>query len=186
MEYKDVKCLAEDVNGLKCRFYLKKEGDRPLIVIGLNPSTADETSPDATMRKIIGFINKWNDRSSYNFDGFIMLNLYPLRETSPKVLNQTHQFNPTLHERNMEIISDTLKHHPNAKILLCYGDSIESVKWLKDCRDDLLKLMVKHESCSLFSLGDLTNMKNPRHPSRLAYSIDMQPYLNPFNCPESL
>ena len=185
MEYKDVECLAENLNGFKCRFYLKKDGENPLIVIGLNPSTADETTPDATMRKVIGFINKWNERSSYNFDSFIMLNLYPLRETSPDVLNQTHEFNAILHERNMEIISDTLNQHPNAKILLCYGDSIESVRWLKYCRDEILKLMVRHEGCSLFSLGNLTNMKNPRHPSRLAYSIDMQPYLNPFTLTES-
>ena len=180
MEYKDVKCLAEVVNGFNCRFYLKKEGNRPLIVIGLNPSTADETNSDATMRKIIGFINNWNERSSYNFDGFIMLNLYPLRETSPEVLNQNHEFNPALHARNMEVISMILDNHTNAEILLCYGDSIESVKWLKDCRDDILKLIARHEGCSLFTLGDLTNMKNPRHPCRLAYTTDLKRYSNPF------
>lgn len=180
MEYKDVKCLAEVVNGSNCRFFLKKEGDRPLIVIGLNPSTADKTNSDATMRKIIGFINNWNERSSFNFDGFIMLNLYPLRETSPEVLNKRHKFNPVLHARNMEVISMILASHPNAEILLCYGDSIESVRWLKDCRDDILKLIARQEGCSLFTLGDLTNMKNPRHPCRLPYTTDLKRYSNPF------
>lgn len=183
MEYKDIKCLAEDINSMKCRFYLKKEGNRPLIVVGLNPSTADETTPDATMRKIIGFINNWNDRFSYNFDGFIMLNLYPLRETSPVVLNRTHEFNPVLHARNMEVISMILETHPHAEILLCYGDSIETVRWLKDCRDEILELIANYEGCSLFTLGGLTNMKNPCHPCRLAYSTNLEPFDNPFRVP---
>ena len=180
MEYKNIKCLAEEVDGFKCRFYLKKDGENPLIIIGLNPSTADETTPDATIRKIMGFINQWNERSSYNFDGFIMLNLYPLRETSPQRLNAKYRFNIVLHERNMETISLILDTHPNASLLLCYGDSIESVAWLKECRDELLKLLVKYEDISLFTLGDMTVRKNPRHPCRLAYSTDLHPYHNPF------
>ena len=83
MNYNNIICKKEEIDGLSCRLFLKKEGERPLIIIGLNPSTADEHSPDATMRKIMKFIEKWDERTSYHFDSFIMLNLYPLIETSP-------------------------------------------------------------------------------------------------------
>ena len=180
MDYNNIICKKEEIEGHRCRLFLKKEGEKPLIVIGLNPSTADENSPDATMRKIIKFIEKWDERTSHHFDNFIMLNLYPLIETSPVLLNANHKFNSLLHVRNMEIISMFLDKYSGAGVLLCYGDSIESVKWLKSCRDEILKLLAQYKDISLFTVGELTNMKNPRHPCRLAYITNMEPYHNPF------
>ena len=55
------------------RHVLASRCAKPLVVIGVNPSTADETYPDPTVRKVIGFA-KLN-----NYDGFVMLNLQPLR-----------------------------------------------------------------------------------------------------------
>ena len=180
MDYNKIKCYKEEIDGFNCRLYLKKEGLRPLIVIGLNPSTADETRSDATMRKIMGFIEKWDERTSHHFDSFIMLNLYPLIETSPTGLNLNHKLNTLLHERNMETIIMFLDKYPGAEVLLCYGDSIESVKWLKICRDEVLKLLACYKDISLITLGNLTNLKNPRHPCRLSYSTDPMPFHNPF------
>ena len=180
MDYNNIKCCKEKIDGYNCRLYLKKEGERPLIVIGLNPSKADETKADATMRKIMGFIGKWNERTNYHFDSFIMLNLYPLIETSPADLNARHKFNSILHSRNIETITMFLDKYSDASILLCYGDSIESVKWLADCRNDVLKLLAKYKGVSLLSFGSLTKMNNPRHPCRLAYSIDPEYFHNPF------
>ena len=34
------------------RFVLEQPGERMLLVVGLNPSTADETHPDPTVRKV--------------------------------------------------------------------------------------------------------------------------------------
>ena len=48
-----------------------------LYVFGINPSTATESRPDPTMRKIIGFAIR------NGFEGFAMMNLYPLRSTNP-------------------------------------------------------------------------------------------------------
>ncbi|MBD5196873.1 MAG: DUF1643 domain-containing protein [Bacteroidales bacterium] len=180
MDYNNVTCKKEEIDGHWCRLFLKKEGDRPLIIIGLNPSKADRISPDATMRKIMKFIEKWDERTSHHFDSFIMLNLYPLIETSPALLNANHKFNSLLHIRNMEIISMFLEKYSGAEVLLCYGDSIESVKWLKSCRDEILKLLAQHNDISLYTVGKLTKMKNPRHPCRLAYSTNPELYHNPF------
>jgi hypothetical protein len=46
--------------------------------IGLNPSTADETQDDPTVRRCCGFVKKWG------FGGLVMLNLFAFRATDPK------------------------------------------------------------------------------------------------------
>ncbi len=49
-----------------------------LAVIGLNPSTADETLDDPTIRRCIGFARRWG------FGGYYMLNCYGFRSTDPR------------------------------------------------------------------------------------------------------
>lgn len=59
----------------------RKWGDgEPLIVIGLNPSTADASVDDPTIRRIIGFAHREGAA------GMLMLNLFALRSTKPEGL----------------------------------------------------------------------------------------------------
>lgn len=53
------------------------------VFIGLNPSTADETEDDPTIRRCIGFAQSWG------YDRLIMCNLYAYRSTDPKGLLAT-------------------------------------------------------------------------------------------------
>ena len=48
-----------------------------LMFIGLNPSTADATNDDPTLRRCIGFAKSWG------FGGVIMANLFAYRATKP-------------------------------------------------------------------------------------------------------
>lgn len=57
--------------------------DRPqakqfLMVIGLNPSTADETKDDPTIRRCIDFAKRWG------FGALCMTNLFAWRDTKPE------------------------------------------------------------------------------------------------------
>lgn len=51
-----------------------------LMFIGLNPSTADETQDDPTVRRCIRFAKDWG------YSGLIMMNAYGFRATDPKVM----------------------------------------------------------------------------------------------------
>lgn len=67
------------------RWTLAREWDDslpPLVVIGLNPSTADETEDDPTIRRCIGFAR------AFGCGSLRMLNLFAFRSTDPKGLRK--------------------------------------------------------------------------------------------------
>ena len=58
--------------------------DNPAILfISLNPSTADESKDDATIRRCLGFARLWG------YGGMWMVNLFAYRATHPSVLKET-------------------------------------------------------------------------------------------------
>ena len=62
-----------------------EEGNGHAMFIGLNPSTADETQDDPTVRRCIGFAKRWG------YGGIYMLNLFAFRSTDPKELLRVPQ-----------------------------------------------------------------------------------------------
>lgn len=50
------------------------------MFIGLNPSTADETEDDPTIRRCIAFAKSWG------YDGLCMTNLFAFRATDPELM----------------------------------------------------------------------------------------------------
>lgn len=50
------------------------------MFIGLNPSTADETTDDPTIRRCVGFAKAWG------YGGLCMTNLFAFRATQPAVM----------------------------------------------------------------------------------------------------
>lgn len=153
---------AEDNNK---RFALLKAGKRILYVFGVNPSTATDTHPDPTVRKIIGFA----ERNGY--EGFAIMNLYPLRSTNPYALPKV--LDEDLHQRNLIEIKEVFGNNSNPEVLLAFGDSISATPYLKKCLKDIVS-MLQPLCPKWMQIGNLTKRGNPRHPSRVAYSLDLQ------------
>ena len=67
----------------KYRYKLTRVWDRKrgkVMFIGLNPSTADETEDDQTIRRCKRFASDWG------YGGLCMANLFAIRATDPKVM----------------------------------------------------------------------------------------------------
>lgn len=56
------------------------EPRRQLAVVMLNPSTADESTDDPTIRRVISFAKSWG------YGSLVVLNLFALRATDPDVM----------------------------------------------------------------------------------------------------
>lgn len=69
------------------RYWLLRVWDetKPIIAfIGLNPSTADETADDPTIRRCMVYAKDWG------YGGLLMLNMYGFRSTDPNKMWQHH------------------------------------------------------------------------------------------------
>ena len=154
-------------------------GDKPLICFGVNPSKAKivdgKLQTDKTIEKIRHIVDM------ENYDGWIMLNLYP--EVTPKP-EELKDFKTELHKKNIDKIKEILKKYPNSGILACWGNLINKRDYLKYCLKGLKKDNFKDYSLlgevngiieitknrKWYHIGSLTKKGNPRHP--LYVSID--------------
>lgn len=71
----------------RCRYELRRTWDptRPLVMfVGLNPSTADETADDPTIRRCIRYAKTWTHTDGRGYGGLIMANLFAFRATDPR------------------------------------------------------------------------------------------------------
>jgi len=59
-------------------------GERSVLWVMLNPSTADDTVDDPTIRRVRGFTSRFSERLGVY--GFTVVNLFALRSTDPRVL----------------------------------------------------------------------------------------------------
>lgn len=77
---------AADFNVLHThRYCLEREWapSKPkLVCVGINPSDADDVEEDPTIRKVVGFADRWG------FGGIIMVNQYGFVATKPPVMRQ--------------------------------------------------------------------------------------------------
>lgn len=83
-----MKYLVMDANISECgqyRYWLARRlsmGERAIAFVGVNPSTADASTDDPTIRKCVGFAQRWG------FDWLYMLNLCAYRSTDVKALKR--------------------------------------------------------------------------------------------------
>ena len=113
----------------------------------LNPSTADETVEDPTIRRCISFARLWG------YAGIEVYNLFALRSTDPRALK--HHPDPVGPENNEWIIQAQIR----CETLVCawgnHGDLHGRAKFVID------RLFEKRERIGVL---ELTGKGHPRHP----------------------
>lgn len=136
-----------------CRFVLaKKETKNLLICIGVNPSKANKKESDATMNKLCEILK------SNGYNGYVMLNLYPLINARPK--NLPNNLEDKIYKQNLEKIKNILAEFTTSDILLCYGTQIKTRSYLSDCLNEIKNFCTKRK---LKCLGT-TKYGFPKHP----------------------
>ena len=143
------------------RFSLGKNGKKKLFIIGLNPSTANKENSDTTVTKV--------EKVAVNngFDGFVMLNLYPLRSTNPNGLPQ--KVDAALAYENTEKIIALVSKEVNPVFWAAWGGGIKLRPYLSETLLNLLPEISKIGG-TWKNFGALGVDGHPRHPSRLSYS----------------
>lgn len=144
----------------KYRYLLLRHwGDCMLPVltwIMLNPSTADATIDDPTIRRCISFSKAWG------YGGLHVVNLFALRATDPRELLQT--IDPVGPENDKYVLMACR----DTNIVAAWGNH-----GMLLYRDIAVKHLLKGRS--LLSLGETKN-RNPKHPLYLSEKTTLIPY----------
>lgn len=125
-----------------------QHGDDWMAFIGLNPSTADETQDDPTIRRVVGYAKR------EGYGGVVMLNMYAWRSTDPAGLMGC--LDPVGPDNNIHIIEWCCK---SGLVILGCGAHV-SLSRYERVRDTL-----RIEGCGdkMRALG-FTSAKFPKHP----------------------
>ncbi len=138
------------------RYILGTRGMKPLICIGINPSTAEPGNLDPTLKSVERIA------AANGFDSFIMFNVYAQRATRPQDMER--EMNPALHRENMAAFEYVLAHGGESPaVWAAWGNIIETRGYLKDCLIDMLDLGRKYGAV-WYTAGPRSKRGHPHHP----------------------
>lgn len=142
-------------------------GDFSTAVIMVNPSTADATENDATIRKLIGF------RNIHGWGNIIVGNLFAYRATDVRELaSASDPVGPDNGYRLAEIFLEA------QQVIFAWGASGKLPKRLRDHWRDVAELARKMH-CQPMSIGAPAKDGHPCHPLMLPYTRTLQPWSPP-------
>ena len=149
------------------RYILGTRGKRPLICIGINPSTAQPDHLDNTLKSVerIALGN--------GFDSFIMFNVYAQRATNPDTMEKT--CNPALHRENMEAFRYILSISDRPAIWAAWGSIIEKRAYLPKCVRDMVQIGEQY-GAQWCCAGACTKKGHPHHPLYLRKDEKLRPF----------
>lgn len=135
----------------------RRWGDGPsMTFIGVNPSTADESNDDQTIKKCMGFAKR------NGCEAIQMLNLFAFRARDPKVM-KSHP--SPIGELNDDIL---LQYSLESKaVVACWGGDGRHLG-----RDQVVTKMLQDAEVCLKCFGR-TQLGHPRHPVMLPYATQL-------------
>ena len=151
------------------RYILGTRGEKPLICIGINPSTA---APDA----LDNTLNSVERVALYNgYDSFIMFNVYAQRATNPDDMELT--YNSELHQENMKAFDYALSLDRSGApaVWAAWGTIIEKRDYLPACVRDMIRIG-EARNAVWYSAGKRSKKGHPHHPLYLRKDSVLEPF----------
>lgn len=129
-----------------------------VVFVGLNPSTADETTDDPTIRRCIRYAREWG------FDRLKVVNLYAYRATDPRDLAEAER-------AGIDIVGPENDH----VISLAFGGADRIIAaWGAIYDERVAQFAEDFGGWQMWALG-LTKHGDPRHP--LYMRADVVPFI---------
>ena len=150
------------------RYILGTRGQRPLICIGINPSTAVPDRLDNTLKSAerIALFN--------GYDSFVMFNVYAQRATDPDDMEQ--ELNPVLHRENMKAFEWLLSRLTvTPDLWAAWGTIIEKRSYLPSCVMDMTSVG-RRFGARWFTAGPRSRKGHPHHPLYLKKDSPLEPF----------
>ena len=149
------------------RYILGTRGERPLICIGINPSTARPDALDNTLKSVerIALGN--------GYDSFLMFNVYAQRATSPDDMER--RCNEALHRENLEAFRYVLSLSREPAVWAAWGAIIEKRDYLPRCLRDMLAAGEEY-GARWFCAGPISKKGHPHHPLYLRKDELLRPF----------
>ena len=149
------------------RYILGTRGKKPLICIGINPSTAQPDDLDNTLKSVerIALGN--------GFDSFIMFNVYAQRATDPDAMEK--QCNPILHKENLEAFRYVLSISSTPAVWAAWGTIIEKRPYLPACVKDMVEIGQEY-GANWLCAGRCSKKGHPHHPLYLRKDERVRPF----------
>lgn len=137
------------------RYLLGTRGKKPLICIGVNPSTAIPGDLDNTLKSV--------ERVAVRngFDSFIMCNVYAQRATRPNDMER--ELNPDLHRENLAAFAYALSLSDRPAVWAAWGTVIEQRAYLPRCVRDMIETGRQYNAC-WYTAGARSKKGHPHHP----------------------
>ena len=147
------------------RYLLGTRGDRPLICVGINPSTARPDALDPTLKSV--------ERIALHagYDSFIMMNVYPQRATDANDIEK--ECYRTLHEENMKAFSYALT--LSDTVWAAWGNLIEKRPFLRPCLRDMIGIGLER-GAKWVRCGKVSVKGHPHHPLYLPHDEPLMPF----------
>ena len=151
------------------RYILGTAGEKPLICVGINPSTAAPNALDNTLKSVerIALGN--------GYDSFIMFNAYAQRATRPDDMEA--ECNPFLHQENMAAFRWALEQTRSGApaVWAAWGAIIEKRPYLTACVSDMIRIG-NELGANWYSAGARSKKGHPHHPLYLRKDSGLDPF----------
>lgn len=151
-----------------CRLYryrlwrqVEPKFSRRLVVCGLNPSTADETQDDPTIRRCIDFARQWG------FSDFTMMNAFAFRSTDPTGLLITDPVGPD-NDRHLAEVAALAD-----RFIFAWGKH-DKLKAILPARGRRVAAIVRQHTAGEVGTFGFNGDGSPKHPLYLPKATQFQ------------